>query len=1125
MKLSNADVKPFFAGLILLLLILGAVPQVRAQNEVAIGSATTKSNAILWLNGNGSQGLILPVVTGKGAVSSPDKGMIVYDDSDGKVWYRTASAWVEVGGGSGGSVTNLNLELQGNQLQLRDGTTVLNSVALASGTQGNGSFMVFQGGAWQYATLSGDVTGLNSALLVGGIKGKTIANLPASTQVLAYDPSANSGSGGWVFQPAAAGGGVTNVTGTAPVVVANGTTTPTISLANGGVTNVLLANGAVTSTKIQDATIIAADMADGSVSGGTGGIITDASITNADIAAAAGIAVNKLANGTNGQVLTTVGSVPVWQAPVTATDAQDLTLSGTTLSLTNDATPVTLGGLSILNSVSSAEITNSTITNVDVSNTAAIAVTKLANGTDGSVLTTVGGEPTWQLPAASADTQDLTLSGTTLSLTNDATPVALGGLSILNSVTSAEITNGTIANADVSNTAALAVTKLANGTNGTVLTTVGGVPTWQLPVVSTDAQDLTLTGTTLSLTNDATPVPLGGLSILSSVSSAEITNATIVNADISNSAAIGVGKLANGADGQVLTTVAGVPTWSAAAGGTVTNVGAGTGLTGGPITTTGTLSVDVGTTANKIVQLDGTGKLPAIDGSQLTNLPLANSWNLAGNTATSPGTDFIGTTDAQDLVFKTANTEKVKITAGGLVGIGTVAAGPRVTLAVTGKTYVGGDGSTGYAGNIFDPTIDLSIDDSDTGFDVPADGNLAILANNQEQIRVLPGFVGIGTTTPEAQLDIVGSLKITDGTQAVGRVLTSDANGLATWQPAGTGSGWVLSGNAGTTDGNLLTLPATGDFVGTTDATPLNFRVDNIESGRISADDNGGTYFGFRAGERELPTGPNPSPRFNTGFGNKAVWKNTTGQNNTGVGQGALAESNGSNNTAMGQGSLSNNTTGNNNTGYGALTLVGNQTGSGNTAIGEAADVTATNLTNATAIGFQATVNASNKVRIGNGSVTVIEGAVSYTFPSDIRLKKDVRNIDEGLEFINSLRPVSFRMRNGDPRLNWGFIAQEVEALLGTENALLTVGGDEARTLGLRYSDFVAPMVKSVQELNAKLEALEAENQKLKTALLEAMNEKEKLASENKDLESKVNTIQGDVDEIKRVLNISASKN
>lgn len=37
------------------------------------------------------------------------------------------------------------------------------------------------------------------------------------------------------------------------------------------------------------------------------------------------------------------------------------------------------------------------------------------------------------------------------------------------------------------------------------------------------------------------------------------------------------------------------------------------------------ISVDVGTTANKIVQLDSNGKLPAIDGSQLTNLPNSDS--------------------------------------------------------------------------------------------------------------------------------------------------------------------------------------------------------------------------------------------------------------------------------------------------------------------------------------------------------------------------------------------------------------------------------------------------------------------------------------------------------------------
>ena len=60
---------------------------------------------------------------------------------------------------------------------------------------------------------------------------------------------------------------------------------------------------------------------------------------------------------------------------------------------------------------------------------------------------------------------------------------------------------------------------------------------------------------------------------------------------------------------------------TASGSGTVTNIATGTGLTGGPITTTGTIAVDVGTAADKIVQLDGYAKLPAVDGSQLTNLP------------------------------------------------------------------------------------------------------------------------------------------------------------------------------------------------------------------------------------------------------------------------------------------------------------------------------------------------------------------------------------------------------------------------------------------------------------------------------------------------------------------------
>ncbi len=71
-------------------------------------------------------------------------------------------------------------------------------------------------------------------------------------------------------------------------------------------------------------------------------------------------------------------------------------------------------------------------------------------------------------------------------------------------------------------------------------------------------------------------------------------------------------------------------------GGDVTEVIAGSGLTGGGtggsitldigsstgiIVNANDIAVDVGTGPNQIVQLDGTSKLPAVDGSQLTNLP------------------------------------------------------------------------------------------------------------------------------------------------------------------------------------------------------------------------------------------------------------------------------------------------------------------------------------------------------------------------------------------------------------------------------------------------------------------------------------------------------------------------
>jgi hypothetical protein len=81
------------------------------------------------------------------------------------------------------------------------------------------------------------------------------------------------------------------------------------------------------------------------------------------------------------------------------------------------------------------------------------------------------------------------------------------------------------------------------------------------------------------------------------------------------------------------------------------------------------------------------------------------------------------------------------------------------------------------------------------------DGSISFTTNNDavEIMRLANvsnvGRVGIGTSNPTATLDLNGSLKITNGSQGAGKVLTSDASGNATWQsPSGGGSNRVVSG-------------------------------------------------------------------------------------------------------------------------------------------------------------------------------------------------------------------------------------------------------------------------------------------------------------------------------------------
>ena len=111
-----------------------------------------------------------------------------------------------------------------------------------------------------------------------------------------------------------------------------------------------------------------------------------------------------------------------------------------------------------------------------------------------------------------------------------------------------------------------------------------------------------------------------------------------------------------------------------------------------------------------------------------------------------------------------------------------------------------------------------------------------------------------------------------------------------------------------------------------------------------------------------------------------------------------------------------------------------------------------------------------------------IDGA--YGTFSDSRIKENIADVSLGLNFINSLKPREYT-RVGRTRTHMGFVAQEVAAVLPdaastslwTKSVSNTAGPDETENLvetqGLRYEEFIAPLVKAVQELTARLEALE----------------------------------------------------
>ncbi len=216
-----------------------------------------------------------------------------------------------------------------------------------------------------------------------------------------------------------------------------------------------------------------------------------------------------------------------------------------------------------------------------------------------------------------------------------------------------------------------------------------------------------------------------------------------------------------------------------------------------------------------------------------------------------------------------------------------------------------------------------------------------------------------------------------------------------------------------------------------------------------------------------------------------AAGQNVTGQKNTSVGKDAMLKASGTSDnsecTAIGQRALRALRTGNQNTALGASAGDEMQTGSNSTMIGYHAQASST--------------SASNEITLGDSNIATLRCAVtSITSLSDERDKSEIKDLQYGLDFINSLQPREFIWNNrAETRTNtdidgnetevefysankgkkdFGFIAQEVQSV--DDDTLRLVYDENPDKLEMSYGKLVPVLVQAIKELKAEVELLKA---------------------------------------------------
>ena len=450
-----------------------------------------------------------------------------------------------------------------------------------------------------------------------------------------------------------------------------------------------------------------------------------------------------------------------------------------------------------------------------------------------------------------------------------------------------------------------------------------------------------------------------------------------------------------------------------------------------------------------------------------------NGWSLTGNSATVPGTNFIGTTDLQDLVFKTNNIQTGKITANGLALHFGSGAGENATLydsSVFLGTNAGKDSTNGINSNFLGPGAGQNA--------IYADGSnfLGIDAGGGGVSVYYSNFIGrqAGYSASSAyQSNFIGHL-------------------------AGYNADNALRSNfIGDFAGNAATSAEYSNFIGTragygaTNANNANF-IGRF-SGQGATASAYSNFIGYGSGNSA--TNANNSVFLGTNAGSGAVNANLS--NFIGASAG-LNATNANSSTFIG------NNAGNSATNAASSIFIGNNSGNGSTVntilvpgdysilIGN--DTSNAGFANSIALGSSATNTASNEFMIGSLTrpinTLVLTGAGGNTCILDVTVASPSCSSDENLKsnilplrdtVLNDLlktKTVTYNWKNyQDKGPQIGFIAQDLEQYFPE---LVTTSPNGFKTVS--YGGMTPVIVEAIRELDFKITQLTPVNTTLATS-------------------------------------------